>query len=39
LKDGGVPYGTFEKNPRIPGNDKPNRTNSGIEPEWSKQLG
>ncbi len=39
LKDGGVPYGTFEKNPRIPGNDKPNRTNQGKEPEWSKQLG
>ena len=39
LKDSGVPHGTFEKNPRIPGNDKPNRTNQGKEPEWSKQLG
>ena len=27
LKDSGVPHGTFKGNPRIPGNDKPNRTN------------
>ena len=39
LKDSGVPHGTFKGNPRIPGNDKPNRTNQGKEPEWSKQLG
>ena len=39
LKDSGVPYGTFEKNPRIPENDKPNRGPKDEQPAWAKQLG
>ncbi len=46
LKDSGVPYGTFDGNPRIPTNDKPNRTGLGgtdskgklKEPVWATEL-